>query len=130
MAVSFANVALNFSFEIENKTLTYASSNGDTPYQTAGTNNATIVGGHLSMQGGTFTVTFDASVGPVVPGNAFCEGTYTVSEEGATTFTVTTAGMEGTFTTDANGTVTFTYENYSIMGMFNAGTVTFVFDIA
>ena len=130
MAVSFANVALNFSFEIENKTLTYASSNGDTPYQTAGTNNATIVGGHLSMQGGTFTVTFDASVGTVVPGNAFCEGTYTVSEEGATTFTVTTAGMEGTFTTDANGTVTFTYENYSIMGMFNAGTVTFVFDIA
>lgn len=127
---SFNGVPLSFDFEIENKATIIKSSNGEeVPYQTEGTAMAQLTGGTLTMQNGTFTVTFDASaMGSSVPGNAFCEGTYS-EEDGVLSFTVTTAGMEQTFTAE-NGTVTFVYENYMIMGMFSGGTVTFVFDIA
>lgn len=126
-------VSLSFSFMVENKSLVYTSVNdADTPYQTENKSMAEITAGHLTMRDGSFTVTFDAKAaamgGAAVNGNAFCEGTY-VTEDGVTTFTVTTAGMEKTFTTDSNGIVTFAYENYQIMGMFSGGTVTFVFDI-
>ena len=126
--ISFYGVALSFTFEVESKAIVIASSNGDVPYQTAGQAMAQLTGGTLTMQGGSFTVTFDANaMGASVPGNAFCEGTY-AEVNGATVFTVTTAGMEATFT-EENGVVTFVYENYMIMGAFSGGTVTFVFEL-
>lgn len=127
---------ISFTFEIANKALVFDSVNGaDTPYQSDETSKqmAEITAGHLTMWDGKFSVTFDAKAvamgGTLIPGNAFCEGTYVENEDGTTTFTSATVGAAGTFTSNAEGVVSFAVENYMIMSAFSGGTVTFVFDI-
>ena len=122
---------LTFTFTFANKTAVYDADNGDTPFQTDGTNFATITAGTLSMKDGEFTIHFTA-MGMT---NVAASGTYTDNGDGTFTFACTytkntdKSTANYTVSSDADGNVTFAFADYSIMGMFGGGTVSFVFDL-
>ena len=122
---------LTFTFTFANKTAVYDADNGDTPFQTDGTNFATITAGTLSMKDGEFTIHFTAK-GMT---NVAASGTYTDNGDGTFTFACTytkntdKSTANYTVSSDADGNVTFAFADYSIMGMFGGGTVSFVFDL-
>ena len=122
---------LTFTFTFANKTAVYDADNGDTPFQTDGTNYATITAGTLSMKDGEFTIHFTA-MGMT---NVAASGTYTDNGDGTFTFACTytkntdKSTANYTVSSDADGNVTFAFADYSIMGMFGGGTVSFVFDL-
>lgn len=121
-------VALSFKFQIENKTK--ADVNGETPYQTAGTDKATIDKAYITLNDGEFTITFDATAvmmgGNKVPGNLLFKGTY--NDNGADGYTFI-MGEGKTPVVKTDGKYTFVFENYSFMGQFSFGNVTVIFDL-
>lgn len=124
-------INLTFTFTFANKTAVYDADNGNTPFQTEGTNFATITAGTLSMKDGEFTIHFTA-MGMT---NVAASGTYTDNGNGTFTFACTytkntdKSTANYTVTSDADGNVTFAFVDYSIMGMFGGGTVSFIFDL-
>ena len=122
-------------FAIANKTTTYADINGDVPRQTAGQSNATVDRAYLAMKEGTFTITIDATAvaygGMEVAGVELFEGECVLNQDGSYTFIV---GEQKYVVKGADGYYTFTFgtaeEGYQLMGAFNVGVLTFVFDIA
>ncbi len=126
---------VDMQFAIANKTTTYADINGDVPRQTAGQSNATVDRAYLAMKEGTFTITIDATAvaygGMEVAGVELFEGECVLNQDGSYTFIV---GEQKYVVKGADGYYTFTFgtaeEGYQLMGAFNVGVLTFVFDIA
>ena len=123
-----------FSFTVENKTVSYADSNGDVPYQTE-TGAVSISGARLDIRDDTFAL-YISAMGQTIK---IAEGTTTTAND-VMTFTFASTAIVGDMTFAGtwsatsfevqDGSVTFIGNNCTLAGgNVQLGTVTFVFDI-